>query len=404
MQNSIAWLVPYPLKGSGGHRTIFSHISYLIERGHLCHVYIGEEDSADMASTALRDMVEDWFGPCPAHFHAGYNVKEPVDMVVATAWWTAEVAANVAQANHKVYFVQDFEPYFFPMGDEYIQAEESYRYGLTPVTIGRWLSYLLHQHYESTCSHFEFTANKSTYHPVDSIKKEQAVCFLYQPQKPRRCPITGRDALAIVKHMLPDVTIYTYGSDEAPDFYFDHTHLGMLSLDECNRLYNRCTVGLCMSSSNPSRIPFEMMASGLPVVDLYGENTIYDMPDHGVLLAERNPSSLAGALLKILQSQEAQEQMRKGGIRFMTNRNADIEFEQCAIQIERILSGAPSMEDKALPLYHLPPFTDDLPVPPIIANESINSMDSSSGKQNFFQRLQQNRIGRVLKVVWKGYY
>ena len=36
--------------------------------------------------------------------------------------------------------------------------------------------------------------------------------------------------------------------------------LGLVSPTACADLYRRCSVGLCVSSSNPSRIPFEMMS------------------------------------------------------------------------------------------------------------------------------------------------
>lgn len=401
MNDKIAWLVPYPLKGSGGHRTIFSHIRHLVNRGHVCHVYVGEDQQQDMNKNALREVIESSFGPCPAHIHRGYKVEGHFDMAVATAWWTAEIVANEVKAEHKLYFVQDFEPCFNPMGDSYIQAENSYRRSLMPLTIGRWLSHLLLESYGSKANFFEFTADSAIYFPLNSMAREQSVCFIYQPEKPRRCPMIGRDTLAIVKHHCPETNIYTYGSKEPPNFHFDHTHLGVLSLKECNRLYNRCTVGLCLSSSNPSRVPFEMMAAGLPAVDFYGENTIYDMPEQGVLLTERNSSSLAGAIIKILQSPNTQEKMRKHGLHFMQKRPASLEFEQCASRIEAILAGDDIINEPTSPLYTSAPFSADLPVP--LPEPSLLEQKQLA-KPTPFQRLQQNRIGRVLKVLWKGYY
>ncbi|MBU1417888.1 MAG: glycosyltransferase family 1 protein [Proteobacteria bacterium] len=408
LKGRIAWLVPYPIKGSGGHRTIFSHIRNLVDRGHECHVYIGEDHQLPMEEAALREAVELFFGPCPAKIHSGYHVAERFDLAVATAWWTAEIVAREVMAEHKLYFVQDFEPWFNPMGDFYIQAENSYQQGITPLTIGRWLSHLLHDRYNSKTNFFEFTADNKIYFPVESVTREQAVCFVYQPEKPRRCPLIGRDTLAIVKHHCPEVTIYTYGSKEEPGFYFDHTHLGVLSMEECNLLYNRCAVGLCLSSSNPSRVPFEMMAAGLPAVDFHGDNTIYDMPEHGVLLAERNPSSLAGAIIKILQSPDLRKEMRQYSLSFMQKRHADLEFEQCASSIETLLAGEKAQEETILPLYRAAPFSADLPVPSVpLAAAAASSLSSDlvhPAKVKLFRRLCQNRIGRVLKVLWKGYY
>ncbi|MDW7773277.1 MAG: glycosyltransferase [Desulfobulbaceae bacterium] len=404
MKGKIAWLVPYPIPGSGGHRTIFAHIRYLAERGHRCHVYIGEDRRKNMEEDALREAVEQQFGPCPARIHRGYKVSERFDLALATAWWTAEVVAREVEAEHKLYFVQDFEPCFNPMGDLYIQAENSYRQGLAPLTIGRWLSHLLREKYGSRMNFFDFTADRTVYFPIEAAVKEQAVCFIHQPEKPRRCPLIGRDALAIVKHHCPEVMIYTYGSQEAPNYYFDHTHLGILSREECNLLYNRCAAGLCLSSSNPSRVPFEMMAAGLPAVDFHGDNTIYDMPEHGILLAERNPSSLAGAIIKILQTPDLQREIRQHGLQFMKDRHAELEFEQCASKIEDILAGQDKPEETVSPLYQAGSYSADLPVPPVPPVPEVLSGNTDSAKMNLYQRLSRNRIGRVLKVMWKGYY
>ncbi len=408
-QGKIAWLVPYPIPGSGGHRTIFAHIRYLVEQGHECHVYIGEDPRENMEISALREVVERCFGSCPASVHAGYQVGEHVDLAIATAWWTAEIVARNVDASHKLYFVQDFEPCFYPLGDEYIRAENSYRLGLPPLTIGRWMSHLLRERYGCDTVFFEFTADSSIYQPIEDMVVEPAVCFIYQPDKPRRCPETGRDALAIVKRQRPGVTIYTYGTSDEPGFHFDHTHLGLLTTDECNRLYNRCTVGLCLSSSNPSRIPFEMMAAGLPPVDFYGENTIYDLPDKAVLLAERNPSSLAGAMIRVLDNARLRVEMRAHGLAFMRQRPAGLEFEQCAARIEALLAGDALPGKDISPLYQAPPFCADYPVdrvPSPVQDESRAVPADPAARRrdlSFREWLACNRVARALKVMWKGY-
>jgi len=402
MNNRIAWLVPFPLKGSGGHRTIFSHIQNLIDRGHRCHVYVGDEEKQGLQPTELSKLVEEYFGPCSASFHAGYQIPDQYDLAVATAWWTAPMVANQVNAKHKVYFIQDFEPWFNPMGDHFILAENTYRLGLAPVTIGRWLAHLMTDHYDTPSHFFEFTADGTIYKPLPKIKKEKALCFVFQPEKTRRCPAIGREALAIVKHHCPDVQIYTFGSAESPGFRFDHTHLGILSLEECNTLYNRCRVGLCLNSSNPSRIPFEMMAAGLPVVDFFGDNTIYDLPDHAVLLAERDPTVIADALFRILTSESLRQSMHNAMHNFMRHRHADQEFEQCATIFESMLTGTKHYRKKVVPLYTTSAHHSRLvsPSPPDIHCSCRPPMPVKTGPAYW---LRNNRISRALKVLWRGY-
>ena len=54
----------------------------------------------------------------------------------------------------RLYFVQDFEAYFNPVGDAYLMAENSYCYGLKPLTIGRWLRYKLQNDFVVESYHF----------------------------------------------------------------------------------------------------------------------------------------------------------------------------------------------------------------------------------------------------------
>jgi len=398
MTKKIAWLVPFPLKGSGGHRTIFSHIHNLVTRGHECHIYIGEGgNQADMQPANLADIVEKFYGFRFAHIYPRYHTTQTFDMAVATVWWSAPFVANNIQAQNKVYFIQDFEPFFNPMGDGFILAENTYRMGLTPITIGRWLSHLMATEYDTSSNYFEFTADQSIYKPFQNTKREQAICFIYQPEKPRRCPLIGKEALAIVKHNRPETAIYTYGSETIPDFWFEHKHLGLLSLEQCNALYNKCSVGLCLSSSNPSRIPFEMMAAGLPVVDFYDNNTLYDLPDKGVLLAEKNPESIAGALIRILDNSKLQSEMSSTGIAFMKEKPSSLEYDQSAAIIESILQNSNQSQTVFKKKYLSKVFTADF------SKTSPPKSQTIRERKNIFKRVT-NRLKRSFEVLMKGYY
>lgn len=49
---------------------------------------------------------------------------------------------------------------------------------------------------------------------------------------------------------------------------------------ELNNLYNKHKVGIIFSDTNPSRLGFEMYASGLQVIEYDSEFTKYDMPNN----------------------------------------------------------------------------------------------------------------------------
>ncbi|CDN44465.1 hypothetical protein BN871_EX_00010, partial [Paenibacillus sp. P22] len=158
----IAWFIPYPAEGSGGHRTIFQNLQALADRGYECHAYI-EDIGLGESAAKLKETIEGYFGAINAKFYMGFEPREQYDLIFATAWYTAKFVRDIQQNCKKAYFIQDFEAYFNPMGDGYLLAENSYRYGLMPVTIGRWLSNKMTNEFNSPSNYFDFCADLNVY-------------------------------------------------------------------------------------------------------------------------------------------------------------------------------------------------------------------------------------------------
>jgi glycosyltransferase involved in cell wall biosynthesis len=53
--------------------------------------------------------------------------------------------------------------------------------------------------------------------------------------------------------------------------------LGTLTAEETAELYKKCELGVIFSTTNPSRIAFEMVACGTPAIEADCEYTKYDM-------------------------------------------------------------------------------------------------------------------------------
>ena len=87
---------------------------------------------------------------------------------------------------------------------------------------------------------------------------------------------------------------------------FPHRAPGVLGGPELARLYNQATAGLVLSLTNPSLVPTEMLACGLPVVDVAGESMLATFGANGlVALAPPEPLALAGALEAVLDERGA---------------------------------------------------------------------------------------------------
>ncbi len=340
--SKIAILAPSPIRGSGGVARIYTYAQVLNLDGHQCDIYVF--DSGNRSSSEIIRDADNFYSVNGVRITPGLNIDEDYDLIIATRWDTAIIVRDI-RARKKAYLVQDFEACFNPVGDGTILAENSYLYGLQPITYGRWLALKLHREFGNAPYYCNFASDLGTFRANqqmrDRLDRPPAICFIYQHDKPRRCPHLGIEALGIVKHMRPDVEIYFVGSNEAPKLWYDYTNVGLLNTEGLNDLYNRCHVGFCLSSSNPSCNAFDMMAAGLPSVDLYRENNLFDIPSGGVLLAHQTPESLAEAILYLLSNPKTLLQMSDFGIEFMKTRSAEDESKEFLTAINDILSDKP---------------------------------------------------------------
>lgn len=356
IMSAIAWLIPSLIEGSGGHRTILQNAEYLQRCGFKTTLYLENNYSINLNESPSM-CVRRLFGYVFDDVRVGWDDVEPSNLVFATIWYSAKIVRDLKFECKKLYFVQDWEASFNPMGDAFLLAENSYQYGLVPISIGNWLKKEIEQRFAVRGFHFDFCADTSIYRPLASITKEVAICFIYQPEKPRRCAKIGIDALSIVKHIMPDVKIYLYGSRQQSRTCFAAENLGLLNLDECNALYNRCSVGFCISSTNPSRIPFEMMSAGLPVVELHRDNTLYDLPEAATLLCDPTPESLAEGLIYLLRNDEKRLAMGSAGVRYMSQKPLSYglkQFLDAVLWVDSNPIGARPSVSSTQQLYNIP--------------------------------------------------
>lgn len=394
MSKVAVWLVPDLIKGSGGHRTILHHAYKMKLEGW--RIVLNLESVTEKRSETPAELIRRLFGFDFEDVRLGWNEFEIADAYFATIWYSAKVVRDIpAQESSKYYFVQDYEACFNPMGDAYIAAENSYRYGLKAITIGRWLSVELKEKFSADTGYFDFCADRDIYKPLqDVIRESRSICFVYQPEKPRRCVALGIEALQIVKHHCPDVKIYLYGSTAKKPKGLDCESLGLLSLEQCNELYNRAAIGLCLSSSNPSRVPFEMMASGLPVVDLWMKNNIYDLPEDGSLLCDPTPESIAKGILELLASDGRRNTMSVAGLEFMKERDIELGLNQFINHLEQREGLQASDDIVTEPSYKKAPVIDDH----FQLSRGVGSIYSSLGWKLLLKKYLPPVCIRILKT------
>jgi glycosyltransferase involved in cell wall biosynthesis/SAM-dependent methyltransferase len=311
----ISWIIPGLIVGGGGHRNTLRAAYQLEQLGAEIELYFTEWDADEQE---LHRLIHTHFYPLRARVSCYAGSIPPCDVLFATHWSTVKPALdNRASAGEVMYFVQDFEPLFYPMGSEYLLAESTYRKGLYHITTGAWCEGILRTRFGAEADHFQFPIDTSIYFPRARSDVRRRILFFAKPEMPRRCYTLGAEALAELYRLRPDLEIVFFGSTSVDTSALDFpvTVAGILDLDQLAELYSNADLGLVFSPTNPSLVPYEMMACGLPVVDLDSEFAALNYGGDGdvALLADADPRTMAVQIADLLaDTQELRARSLRG--------------------------------------------------------------------------------------------
>jgi glycosyltransferase involved in cell wall biosynthesis len=347
---SIAAIIPSFRRGSGGHATIAHLLNALRVRGHDVSVWLEdcEDRHASESSAITQRSFREFFAAPQLELSTGFGEWRGADMVLATGWQTVPRALLLEDAGGRAYLVQDHEPDFYGVSAEALWAAQTYRYGLHCIAASAWLAELLRARYGASASHFDLAVDHRVYRPQEDGMhrggERQAggagaasVAFYARALTPRRAVPLGLVALTELNRRRPDVEIALYGEDRPLTAPFPHRNLGTLGSERLAALYRESTLGMVLSLTNPSLIALEMMACGLPCVELASESMLASFGEDGPLtLAEPEPLALCAALERLLEDPARRGQASRDGVERMAART----WEHAAGQVENGLRAA----------------------------------------------------------------
>ncbi|WP_291378021.1 glycosyltransferase family 1 protein [Demequina sp.] len=284
---------------------MFRFIHTLEQAGHKCTVYLYDWQGSTADGPALKKMLET-VSAYP-NLKADLlplrgSVHDSAQALFATAWETAYPVYLDPSRARRFYFVQDFEPWFYPVGDNYVLAENTYRFGFHGLTAGAWLEDKLSTEYGMAADHYDFAADSTRYHVTEANTGSRSGVFFYaRPSTPRRAFDLGIAALAEFAKARPDVTIHLAGGRLDPHRVpFAHVNHESLDLAELNPLYNQCSAALVLSLSNMSLLPLELLAAGVtPVMNDGPNNRLVSQNPH-ISFAPLSPAVIARRLCEIV--------------------------------------------------------------------------------------------------------
>ena len=297
----ILFVVERMAKYSGGQTSLLRLGTELAKLGH------------DVGYTVYKPQSQSDMKECASSNLAGflgmmYTNKElpnlKADIVIASSWDTVAFVKKLP--GYKMYFIQDYEPYFFSFGELFLMAEKTYEQGLHMVSLGAWNKEMIEKNCQPVSPvdavDFPYESREYPYY-----KKKVITVAVYLKYYGKRLPNIIQYMLKQVKDkFLKDgikLRILYYGEDKS--FRTEAgENLGMLNKKELLTLYRRADFGMVASMSNVSLVPYEMLATGLPVIEFEDGTFPYFFPEGSAILTSLDPEDLYRKMKRSIKNTE----------------------------------------------------------------------------------------------------
>ncbi len=322
------WFVPnFGHLKFGGIYTIFRFIEKMSVEGVTNRVIIYDNPSFDVAG--LKEQISENFPNLKDyeiiifdHARDDVNNLPESDIAICSFWVSAYLLLKFNKTKRKYYFIQDYEPLFYPGGSTFALAESTYRFGFRGLVNTPGLLAAVNQRHGMEGISFIPAVDQSLYYPDQKKDNERTKIFFYaRPKNPRNAFNLG---IVIIQQLIEKygdkIEIVTAGAEWNEAHYGlkgKITNLGLLkSLDEVAALYRSCDIGFCyMLSKHPSYQPFEFMASGMATVTNNNEDNLWLLKDgQNCLLSEPSPAAVAEKISMLVDDKKLRQTIAKNGL------------------------------------------------------------------------------------------
>jgi glycosyltransferase involved in cell wall biosynthesis len=244
----------------------------------------------------------------------------PADVVVATAWQSAEVvAAAPARCGTKFYLVQHYESLYHGAPD---RVDATYRLPLRKIVISTWLRDVMHERFAAPADVLVTPVDRDLFHPVSGARGPAGprVLMLHHDYQWKGVA-DGLAAVAAVKRRAPGLRLVAFGVKRPrtalayDEFHADPPQATLAAL------YSGCDIFLCPSWDEGLGMPsMEAMACGAALVT-YDNGGCRDYARDGetaLVAGRRDVAQLAGKLERLVTDEPTRAAIAVAGQRFVT--------------------------------------------------------------------------------------
>lgn len=333
------WIIPEMGEGSGGHLNIFRIVSFLENMGFHSRIYLFESVTF-FNNEYLTKFIREYFPILDNRVELFCDVSQIsyAHATLATSWQTAYFVKRFKNTSASFYFVQDFEPYFYPNGSYYHLAENTYNFGLYGITAGDWLKNKLEKEYGMWTRSFGFSYDQEIYKAKEKSGLSKRIFLYARPCTPRREFEIGLLALNKVCAEMEDVTVVFAGENlKNYTIPFKHEDHGILAIKDLPNLYHDCDMCVVISGTNLSLLPLEIMGSNSVAVCSKGENSSWLVNEENAILVDYDPNDIANTILEYYKHPEKLEVIRKKGWEFAKSTSWETEATKVKNALNEIL-------------------------------------------------------------------
>lgn len=333
----VHWVIPNFGIGGGGHMTIFRMIHWLEYFGHRCTIWINTKDGFDPDSRYDDVLKYYQFVKADIRQVSDELYTTQGDALVATSWDTAALVNEAKGFKDRFYFVQDYEPMFYARGSRGVLAEETYGLDLACICASPWLRHMLETNHGRWARDFYLSYDPDFYYAAPSLERKNdipRIALYSRIGTERRCVELALLALEELARQGVAFHVDIFGVDQPFDnLIFPSTFHGVLSAEELGALYRSCDLGLCFSATNYSLVPQEMMACGLPVIELDVESARHSIAEGAAFFSPPRPEDIAASITHLLDNPEERLALAKRGQEWA----ASTSWEEAARSVEDAL-------------------------------------------------------------------
>ena len=338
----ITFVIPGMPAFSGGHTSILRLGTELSNSGYKIKYISIDNQSIE----SMRDNAKVNLQGYKGEFISSKFEDVETDVVVATAWDTVYYSRKIK--GYKMYFVQDYEPYFSLYGESFILAKKTYELGYHMVSLGKWNKHMIEKECNpnSQLDYITFPYENKEYFEqernFDSYKDKKEFNFaVYIKDVGKRAPYLIQYLLTKLKNDFSKegitLNIKYYGEDK--NFKCEGgENIGKLNKSELLNLYNTSDFGLVASLTNISLVPYEMLATGLPVIEFKEGTFEYFFPDNTAILTTFDYNDFYNQIKENINNPNKLKKMNKNSVEFLSR----LSWEKTTEEFIKILDNVKS--------------------------------------------------------------